>query len=378
MIPGSANPLLLAAAEDGAYAISRSLRFNSSDSAYLSRTPASAGNRKTWTWSGWVKRSSSTSGNMQVLLAAGPDNDDFGLVFDTDDHLHMYEWDGSFAWQKKSDQVFRDFSAWYHIVAVLDTANATTEDRARLYVNGQRIVNWNANTNPSLDFATTEINDAQQHRIGQTTATVNRYLNGYLADVHFIDGQALDPTSFGEFDTNGVWQPKQYTGTYGTNGFHLDFADNSSSAALGFDSSPNGNDWTVNNLSVAAGAGNDSLVDSPTNGTETDTGVGGEVRGNYATWNLLTKTSIHTLSNGNLDVTTTSTGNLVATIFLSSGKWYWEVNSDGYVGITGVNGVGFTGSMSVAGSDSYGYWSGGYLYSGVGGLISGGAFFFLQ
>jgi hypothetical protein len=193
---------------------------------------------------------------MQVLLAAGPDNDDFGLVFDTDDRLHMYEWDGSFTWQKKSDQVFRDFSAWYHIVAVLDTANATAEDRARLYVNGQRIVNWNANTNPSLDFATTEINDTQQHRIGQTTATVNRYLNGYLADIHFIDGQALTPSSFTEVSaTTGQLIPKAYTGTFTGNSFWLKFADNSAATAttLGKDSSGLGNNWTPNNLSVISG-----------------------------------------------------------------------------------------------------------------------------
>jgi hypothetical protein len=108
-------------------------------------------------------------------------------------------------------------------------------------------------------------------------------LNGYLADIHFIDGQALDPSSFGEFDTNGVWQPIDASGlTYGTNGFHLPFSDNSTAAALGTDTSGNSNTWTVNNISVTAGAGNDSLVDSPTNGSQTDTGVGGEVVGNYA------------------------------------------------------------------------------------------------
>jgi hypothetical protein len=91
---------------------------------------------------------------------------------------------------------------------------------------------------------------------------------GYLADIHFIDGQALDPSSFGEFDTNGVWQPIDIRWHYGTNGFHLPFSDNSTAAALGTDTSGNGNTWTVNNISVTAGAGNDSLVDSPTNGSQ--------------------------------------------------------------------------------------------------------------
>ena len=344
MIPGSANPLLLATAAPTGYNIERSLRFNSSDSAFCGHTFASAGDRKKWTFSAWVKRSKSTPSAMQVLLAAGSDNNDFGFVFDTDDRLLIYDWNGVFTWQKKSAQVFRDFSAWYHILAVFDTANATAEDRVRLFVNGQRITDWNTNTNPTLDYATNEVNAAQEHRIGRSTANNSRYFDGYLADIHFIDGQALDPTSFGEFSaTTGVWMPKAFSGgSYGTNGFKLDFADNSAAtaAALGKDTSGNGNNWTPTNLSVTAGAGNDSLIDVPVNGSQTDTGVGGEVRGNYCTWNPLS--TITTLSNGNLDCsgggvpTLQVHGTLAAA---NSGKWYFEITTTGssqqWVGIGG-------------------------------------------
>jgi hypothetical protein len=147
-----------------------------------------------------------------------------------------------------------------------------------------------------------------------------------LGDAHFIDGQALDLTSFGEFDTNGVWQPIDASGlTFGTNGFHLPFSNNSTAAALGTDTSSNGNTWTVNNISVTAGAGNDSLVDSPTNGSQVDTGVGGEVVGNYATWNPLDQKNSNTFSNGNLDCALAGAGEIFGTQGVSSGKWYFEI-----------------------------------------------------
>jgi hypothetical protein len=159
------------------------------------------------------------------------------------------------------------------------------------------------------------------------------YFDGYMTEVNFVDGQALTPSSFGETNAQtGVWGPKAYSGSYGTNGFYLNFSDNSNTTAatLGKDYSGNGNNWTPNNFSVTAGAGNDSMVDVPTL-YGADTGVGGEVRGNYATWNPLAvavTSSISTLSNGNLDVVTAVSGQSAtfATISLpSSGKWYWEI-----------------------------------------------------
>jgi hypothetical protein len=148
---------------------------------------------------------------------------------------------------------YRDPSAWYHIVVSLDASNATQANRCLIYVNGVQQA-LGAATFTDTEYS---VNLAVEHQIG-TYNTTGRLLDGYLADIHFIDGQALDPSSFTEFDDNGVLQPIAYEGTYGTNGFYLPFSDNSTAAALGTDTSGNGNTWTVNNLSVTAGAGNDS------------------------------------------------------------------------------------------------------------------------
>jgi hypothetical protein len=147
--------------------------------------------------------------------------------------------------------VYRDFSAWMHVVFALDTSQATANSRMRLYVNGVEVTTFTNRTNPSLNDEY-GVNSTVAHQIGFNSVAGGYYFNGYLADIHFIDGQALDPSSFGEFDTNGVWQPIDASGlTYGTNGFRLPFSDNSTAAALGTDTSGNGNDWTVNNISVA-------------------------------------------------------------------------------------------------------------------------------
>jgi hypothetical protein len=179
--------------------------------------------------------------------------------------------------------------------------------------------------------------------------------------VHLIDGQALDPTSFGEFDDNGIWQPIEYAGTYGTNGFHLPFSDNSTAAALGTDTSGNGNTWTVNNLSVSAGAGNDSLVDVPTNGSEVDTGAGGQVRGNYCTLNPLDKGG-GTLSEGNLQAADGSNVLVRGTISVSSGKWYYECTPTVVSGAFVIGVATPQASLSYLGVDAYG-WG----YTGAGG-----------
>jgi hypothetical protein len=203
-----------------------------------------------------------------------------------------------------------------------------------MYINGVEITTWSTNnrSNITLNSDSVVSRASVQHEIGSRSAI---YSDCYLADVHLVDGQALDPTSFGEFSaTTGVWVPKAYSGSYGTNGFRLTFADNASTTTIGYDAAGS-NDWTANNLSVTAGAGNDSLVDVPTNGAETDTGAGGQVRGNYCTLNPLWTNSAFTLSNGNLDATTSSVSDRVcaSTFGLSSGKWYWEITVNGGAGL---------------------------------------------
>ena len=323
-IPGAGNPLLLGGA--GGYKIERSLRFNSADSAYLSRTPASAGNRKTWTWSGWIKRSAISATTILFSVGLNTDGDTGRLLlyFGSDNKLAV---DGGAVSFRTTTAVYRDPSAWYHVLISVDTTLAAANSRIRLYINGSEITTFDVLNNPSQN-ADTGVNRTSAHNIGRRVDPGDNYANYYLAEVHFIDGQALTPSSFGEFSaTTGVWIPKRYAGTYGTNGFHLDFSNNASAAALGTDSSGNGNTWTVNNISVAAGAGNDSLVDVPTNGSEVDTGSGGQVRGNYCTLNPLANGG-NTLSNGNLQAVGAVDKTTLATIGMSSGKWYCEVTVD--------------------------------------------------
>jgi hypothetical protein len=442
----------------GAYEISRSVRLNAPDSAYLSRTPASSSNRKTWTWAGWVKRS---AGSTDDELFSSDSSDGFVIRFvGSTSAIRVYSNSGGgLQLNLITSSVYRDPSAWYHLVISVDTTQASSSDRAKIYVNGAQVTAFSTAAYPSQN---TDLlaNQAIAHFIGKNAWGVSGF-NGYLADIHFIDGQALDPTSFGEFDTNGVWQPIDYAGSFGTNGFHLPFSDNSTAAALGTDTSSNGNTWTVNNITpsdgtrytyniatmtnekndatdslshlfdgllsttcasingtdgtitfspaitgitslrihaqgkpgtgyfvvngtedygnsigdevyqwititgvsslstifirhvtgyskttvqaievngviLTDGAAGDSLVDSPTNGSQVDTGAGGEVVGNYATLNPV-KGSVagaggntyvnFTLSNGNLEFNGNAADNAAqdGTISVSSGKWYWEV-----------------------------------------------------
>jgi hypothetical protein len=314
--------------DNDTYRIERSLRFNSADSAYLNRTPASAGNRKTWTWSGWVKRGLLGIQNRSIFIsnpAGTSDATNTEIRFGTSLYLDSLAVNGYSTNFRITTQVFRDVSAWYHIVVAFDTTQATGSDRIKIYVNGSQVTSFVTSSDPTqnTDYG---VNQSQEHRIGYSSG----YFDGYLTEINFIDGQALTPSSFGETDAiTGRWKAKAYSGTYGTNGFYLKFADNSgtTSTTLGKDSSPNGNNWTPNNFSVTAGAGNDSLVDSPTN-YGTDSGVGGEVRGNYATLNVVDRnSSISLVGNGNLEFTQNSNGTIGirrSTIGITSGKWYFE------------------------------------------------------
>jgi hypothetical protein len=310
------------------YQIERSLRFNSADSAYLSRTPASAGNRKTWTWSGWVKRSA--LGTTQFLEVAYTGATTRSIIYFSSDNALSYfdQTSGSTNASIITTSLYRDVSSWYHIVIAIDTTQATSSNRAKLYVNGAQITSFSTATYPSQNFDTL-FNATNNHNLGCSETAGTAHFSGYLTEVNFIDGQALTPSDFGETDAaTGVWKPKRYTGTYGTNGFYLNFSDNSNTTAatLGKDSSGNGNNWTPNGFSVAAGVGNDSLVDTPTS-YGTDTGAGGEVRGNYATLNPLINPSADTFSNGNLQVVTSSSnyGTSVSTMATpTTGKWYAE------------------------------------------------------
>ena len=230
----------------GDYEITDSLRFRT---GYLNRTPASASNRTTWTWSGWVKRSDvGSSDNLVFQAGSGTPWFICGFGANVTNSFFVSFNAGSSGINFYTDALFRDTSAWYHIVLAVDTTQSTSTDRVKIYVNRtQASTTENSSVSPFYD---TQVNNTQAHYIGRNQAS-SSYFKGYLADIHFIDGQALGPEHFGKTE-NGIWEPKHYQGSYGTNGFFLDFhpenleykADNT----LDFvkDSSGNGNHWNGN------------------------------------------------------------------------------------------------------------------------------------
>ena len=210
------------------YDIDNSLRFNDDDSAYLSRTPSTAGNRKTWTWSGWFKRSNLTTG--QKFFSAGTaDTNGTGIQVlgnaGLEDVVQFYTIIGGTDYGWNSTLKLRDTSAWYHLVFVYDASNSTGSDRMRAYVNSERITSFATNYGELPLNTDSFMNATNVHTIGKHQVNATTYLDGHLAEVNFVDGQALTPSDFGETDEDyGHWKAIEYAGTYGTNGFYLDFS----------------------------------------------------------------------------------------------------------------------------------------------------------
>jgi hypothetical protein len=188
-VPGNANALLLKQAAAAAAAGSRSVRLNSVDSAFLNRTPASSSNRKTWTWAGWVKRAYLGSNNKSLFSAYASGTDYVTLRFESDGLRADFEASGQTRKQIITTAVFRDPSAWYHVVFAIDSTQGTAADRVKIYING---INQATSTtiNQNIDFA---VNNTVAHNVGRRASGSDNYFDGYLADIHFIDGQALDP-----------------------------------------------------------------------------------------------------------------------------------------------------------------------------------------
>jgi hypothetical protein len=223
------NAIPLIAAGDDGYSLSRSLRFRSSASAYLNRTQSSGSSQK-FTLSQWVKRGK--LGATQYLFTAFNASTD-GICFSSSDQLEVFFANGS-SYDLITTAVYRDPAAWYHIVVLVDTTQATAANRVQLYVNGVA-VSFGSGTQPPQNYNFANFNaNAVVARIGTQSTGVN-YLDGYLAEVNFIDGQALTPSSFGAFSPYNQWLPKKYAGTYGTNGFYLPFTNNASTTTLGYD-----------------------------------------------------------------------------------------------------------------------------------------------
>ena len=344
---GSPSPFFLAGKK--AYQVERSLRFNTTDQTEVTNTSlgTSPTNRKILTVSLWFKRSSLSASETGLITygysGSGGSQSNSGLRFvNSDVNLSINnEVNNSTAWSLVTSRVFKDFSAWYHIVVAIDTTQSTASDRVKVYINGIQETSFSTANYPSQNYDSLWL--YSNVRIGASDGGGSYYAgwNGYIAEYNAIDGQALTPASFGETDaTTGQWNPIKYTGSYGTNGHYLNFSDNSGTTAttLGKDSSGNGNNFTPTNLATS-----DAVKDSPTN--------------NFCVFNLLSKDGGSTLSNGNLQISSSDYGNNTGTFFLTSGKWYWEALGNGYVGgICGNSGQNYSFSISGSGSKSIGYW----------------------
>jgi hypothetical protein len=328
-------------AADTGYEVANSCRFNRPDSAYLNFSQGN-GNRKDFTWSGWIKRSS--SGLLQLIWHCNNAGHYSWLGFDSSDRLQYYSVDGSTVQGSfVSTQVFRDQSAWYHIVARFEMSNATEDNRIRFYVNGSEITVWTTKASIPSQNTDLEMNvSGHTFRIG-TYANSSDFVGMYMSEISFCDGQSYAPTSFGEFDEDSptIWKPKDISGlTFGTNGFWLDFED---SSALGNDVSGENNDFTPANL-----AATDQATDTPTN--------------NFCTLNSLDNYyASYTFSEGNckIDGTPSPTTYRTGTMGVASGKWYWEVNITA-APASNASRIGFTSVVStstthILGSDIYGW-----------------------
>ena len=290
------------------YDIDNSCKFEADNQEEFLRTPSSASNMKTWTVSLWFKRTELDT--YQMLFGSS----DTYMYFDTSNNVTINFRGASENFFLITNRKFRDTSAWYHFVVVCDFTNSTAADRGRLYVNGVRETSYSNSTYQNAHSGVNSYwNNTVAQSIGGQNASTTFQSSGYMAEVHSVDGTALDATSFGEFDEDsGIWKPKAYTGSYGTNGFYLDY---SSAGDMGNDSSGNNNDFSPQNINQ-----NDQATDTPTN--------------NFATLNVLNRNSAQSGVTNNSVFTegnTKITGNLnsywqsgVANIGITSGKWYFE------------------------------------------------------
>jgi len=347
-------PLILGtnSIKDEGYVVDNSLRFDDGSSDNLSITPASNGNARTGTFSWWFKRGDTGATKYfygQTISGSGVG---VGILLSSDE-IYIFQYDGTspfnpanYDFGLTSQAVFRDHSAWYHVVINIDTDNATQADRIKLWVNGvSQTLEDTGQGFPNQNLDTAFFQSATA-RIGSDASGGNNF-DGYIAEFVGIDGTALDPTSFGEFDEDtNIWKPKDVSGlTFGTNGFYLDFEN---SGSLGADVSGNGNNFTANNLTSI-----DQVTDSPTN--------------NFATMNPLDNYwSNGTLSNGNLTFLsdTTNLTYITSTIGVNSGKWYWEVEFDAKSGGSDSPIIGITSTQSTAGNQRVGNFPNDWGYSG--------------
>jgi hypothetical protein len=308
--------------------VTNSLRFDGVD-ARLSRSFGSGGNRRKWTWSGWVKRSQFGSVRFPLLQlgTASSDSTYFSMGFHNttlDDSFYV---GGGLTNWRISNAIYRDPSTHYHVVVAIDVDNGTANNRIRVWIQGVEITSWNTINNPSaIDLAVNQ--SGVTHYMGFNEAGTN-YGDGYLSNIHFIDNQALTASDFGQFDADNIWVPKAYTGSYGTTSFYLDFSTTTNTTTLGEDAAGT-NDWTLTGMTRAAGADECLSSDTPTN--------------NFCVINAVRRGTAYraTISNGGLVATAIATATqhpALSTLAPRTGKWYFEVvfTAISYIPSIGVN-----------------------------------------
>ena len=327
--------------------IANSVIFNRADNPRLARTPSSAGNRKTWTFSVWIKRVALGSAR-NLILTTSPSGGTAGefLMFHTDNTIKFTDATSSY-YNLITNRTFEDTSKWYHLLIAADTTQATAANRIKMYIDGDQITSFSTETYPSQDFQFEVNNTSNPMNLGgDYGSSGSENASYYFAEVNIVDGTALTPSTFGVTDTStGRWIPKTLSGiTYGTNGFRLEFGD---SSALGDDTSGNGNDFTATNL-----ASTDQTTDSPTQ--------------NHATLAVNGPNIASAFSEGNLKVTFATSSSMtggLSTLKMVSGKYYMEatvdsISSAGLVlGIMGSDRYTATNEFTGTRFDAYGYYS---------------------
>ncbi len=328
-----------------------SCRFNAPDDAYMHFTPSSSGSRRIGTFSIWVKLALNTPEG-QYLFSGSPNaTTETSLLLSIDgDNLRFNGWtSNSQHMLLVTNRKFRDPSAYYHIVVAWDTTQGTASNRVKIYINGVQETSFSTETYPNQNTDLNINNSGNKTLIGARSTANYAFADGYYSEVIMIDGTQLAPTSFGVANSDGVWTPIPYTGTFGTNGFNLQFQN---SAALGTDSSPNGNTFTVSNLTSI-----DQSTDYPVV--------------NYATLNPLNSSSNDshtppTYSEGNLQSASPSSGGGYvgsSTIGVTNGKWFWEFKKSGGSATNIYNGIGnVIGTAEIARNSSVGLYYGNQVF----------------
>ena len=334
----------------------QSLRFDDGSSAKLTFTPTSNGSEKKWTWSGWVKRANLVNG---VIFSS----DQYSEIKLSSDYLYVQiDSNNTSAYAIQTNRVFRDVSSWYHIVVACDTTQLSGTNKLKLYINGTEETSFSSDQRGSIpdNANTTVTGSGHEHRLGIDEGSSN-YFDGYLAEVNLIDGlsffsdtsgtpnTSFNINSFGELK-NGVWIAKRYTGSYGTNGFRLQFnrtgTGTASSSTIGADTSGNTHHFTSSGI-VASDC---DMPDSPEN--------------NFATLNPLSFLTENLLQNGNLELPYQTTDHRAntGTMFMQTGKWYFEVyNTTSAASGTVAIGVGLQDISKLlsyaSGDDNYVFYS---------------------